>query len=132
MLRLLDTLAVLLAPITAAWDQEFGGPPAAQSEPPADDRPADGPMLVYGLPAACAPDVTETPAETPAAGEKPCEPSPAARDRDVTAPAETLYVRRGTGRGARYDLAGPGDPGTRYRREVVGGRRRFTPVEAGR
>lgn len=118
MFRLLDTLALLAAPFAAAFDQEFGGrprpvattPPAPEPNPPAaTPEPA--------FPGEVAPPLPEVPvivAESPA-------------------PAEPLFVRVGSGRGARYRVDDGSTPGERYRRLVGrGGKARFTPVEARR
>jgi hypothetical protein len=129
MLRLLDTLAHLLSPLTAAIDQEFGtrsiAPPPQPSEPPAPQpRPTPLPEP-EPQPATSPTTVAEPEPEVPVS-----EPVIVASATPEVAHAEPLYVRRGAGRGARYDVATPDAEGQRYRRQVVGGRRRFTPVEA--
>jgi hypothetical protein len=74
MLRLLDTLALILAPLSAAWDQEFGGrtrpTPAPTPEPaptpdtPERDTPAPLPAVSVPTPAP-APEPEEVPLAVP-------------------------------------------------------------------
>lgn len=122
---LFDLLTLALDLVAPILDPLFGGPDDAdEPEPP----PSADPLVVTaGVEAEFS--AIEPSAECGATfGVAPVTP-------DVAAPvttAEPLYVRRGTGRGARYDVAGPDATGQRYRREVVGKRRRFTPVEARR
>ena len=138
---MIEAFAVLLRPLFAAWDQEFGGRasatphhPLPASEPPApvevptEPEPAEVPApvvepVVEPVPPAEAPaaELVTTPTENREANDTPTE-----------APAEPLYVRRGAGRGARYDVAPPDASGQRFRLLVVGKRKRFTPVEARR
>jgi hypothetical protein len=169
MLRLLDTLCLLLGPLASAWDQEFGSDDELENTHAPQDRSPDGAdasvvRACEDVVQAVSPDRVHD-ARGSAAGELPLvqgvlvggRPEEAVRavavvekaeiDGEVTdatrnvasatpevaAPADpVLYVRRGAGRGARYYVAGPDATGTRYRRQVVGGRRRFTPVEASR
>lgn len=144
MLRLLNPLRLLLAPLAAAWDQEFGGrsiAPQQPAEPPApqprptplpepEPQPATSPTAESEFSAA-GPELSATEQQP----ECDATRGPASATPDVAAPvtpAEPLYVRRGAGRGARYDVASPDAEGQRYRRQVKGRRTEYTPVEAGR
>lgn len=111
---MIDAFLVLLKPLAAAWDQEFG-----PSRSPASPRPSEKPVKPI--------EFQPEPPPGFAAGT-----SAEAEFSAIEQPAEPLYVRRGAGRGCRYDVAGPGVVGQRYRMLVKGGKRRFTPVEADR
>lgn len=144
---MIEAFAVLLRPLFAAWDQEFGGRPTATPHHP---LPASQPPAPVVVPTAPEPAETtdDEPATEPVAEPTP-EPTPSvdaptaelvttptenrsANDPPTEATAEPLYVRRGAGRGARYDVAPPDASGQRFRLLVVGKRKRFTPVEARR
>ncbi len=100
----LDLLTTLLGPFAAAWDQEFG------------PRPVRTPTHCGG----CLKEIVTV---------APAEEVPAVSDAGIPAsPPETLYVRRGEGRGARYLVAGVDATGTRYRRLVRGKKSKFEPV----
>jgi len=138
---MIEAFAVLLRPLFAAWDQEFGGrvrttaPPNPPPETPID-VPVSEPVVVNSLGEVPADEACVTCGRTLGGfnwyGE--CEGCATRAKPERSAPdaAEPLYVRRGTGRGARYDVAPPDSSGQRYRLLVVGKRKRFTPVEARR
>ena len=83
-----------------------------------DEVPVSEPVILIGLP-------------RPEAGVAPVSQSGPPVSYGV-APAEPLYVRRGQGRGARYDVAPPDASGQRYRLLTVGKRKKWTPVETDR
>lgn len=116
----------LLAPIL---DPLFGGLDDAPVEP--EPPPSADPLVVRCVAISSTHAepviVVGLPADTPTA-ELMTTPTENREAND--APAEPLYVARGEGRGRRYDVAGPGEPGQRYRMLVKGGKRRFTPLEA--
>ena len=115
----------LFAPIL---DPLFGGLDDAHDEP--EPPPSADPLVV--VPAA-APEVPleEVTTALRFQGDTPVS-TPKARPLEAVSLTEPLYVRRGTGRGARYDVAGPDASGQRYRRQVAGRRTTYTPVEARR
>lgn len=105
-------------------------PTAAPAAEPTPEVPVSVPVVVYSA-------AVVVPAEAEFSASEP-ERSATGPVRGVTkmvderSPAEPLFVRRGAGRGARYDVAPPDATGQRYRVVVRGGRRKFICLEADR
>lgn len=156
MLRLLDTIALLAAPFASAMYQEFGDRLDFEREH-AREREANeatATTTTTAETAASAKTAVEAEKSVTGPGNSPiehaaeCDATPQvspevivtsvisddstapAAVADPAAPAEPLYVRRGTGKAMRYDLAGPTDrPGERWRRLTRGKRAVYEPVK---
>lgn len=145
---MLNVFLIVLRPVLDAWDQEFGGRrqpgPAPLPCDPVEPPPSGDPLVVRSRDKEEPASEPEVPVSEPVVVvEKPrveevvtaleSQDAPPVQtletgDLEEAAPAEPLYVRRGSGRGARYDVARPDASGERYRRRVVGGKAKYEPV----
>ena len=130
---LLDMFALvsrLLAPFVDPLRAEFAVTAIDRPRPTTPPQPAPTPEPV--VPAV--EPTADVPVSEPVIVFSITEPAPAITEPvKVITPAEPLFVRVGSGRGARYRADDGSTPGERYRRLVGrGGKARFTPVEARR
>lgn len=147
LLDLLTLAARLLAPFVGplldewrAWCEQTATAepqerPAATPQPTPAETPAP-PTPEPVFPGETVPPLTGVPVIVAAA----CGPIEASESSEPTPPvkqSEPLFVKRGAGKGARYDVAQPDASGERYRRRQRGKRTvyelaEFTPAEADR
>ena len=129
---ILDLLTTLTRPFADAWDQEFGPRPERNNFRDVTKTPTEPPAS-QGVPETTRNVASAVKVLTPTVNDivtvAPAEEVPVASDAVIPAsPPEPLYVCRGEGKGSRYRVAKPGEPGERFRLLAGGKRKKYQPV----